>query len=59
MRSTEVPCAEQIPFRIVPECGKVAEDHVKAFGAEVGAIFDEDVGRLDFADDPGELDPEA
>jgi len=51
-------CREHTPLRIEPEAGKSLEDGDKSASTKVRGIFDEDVRRLNFLDDPLELEPE-
>jgi hypothetical protein len=58
VRGADGGSGENIPLRIVPERGKVAEDPIGAGAEQSGDVLDEHRARADFADDPRVLAPE-
>jgi hypothetical protein len=56
---TEGGSGVTIPFRIVPERGKVREDDSESARAKGGDVFDDDPRRPDFVDDSPKLFPKA
>jgi hypothetical protein len=52
-------CSDNSPPRIVPQRGKVTQHSVESSGNKDGAVFNECVLGLYFANDAGELTPQA
>jgi hypothetical protein len=58
VRGTDRGSRYNFPLRVIPEAGKVAENFVKAFGAEAANVLTHDVGGSKVANKTGELGPE-
>jgi hypothetical protein len=58
MRGTNRRSRYNLPFRIVPQPGKVGQDLREAAGAESSHIFHEDVAGSNLANDTGRVGPE-
>jgi hypothetical protein len=59
MRSSGFVCAQHSPSSIVPHCGQIPEDGIKALPRKSWAIFHENVAWSYFANDACKLPPEA
>lgn len=58
MCGTQGARAEYVPFRIVPERGKVTEGAVEPKGEVSGDVLDDDIAWLYLSNDAGELGPQ-
>jgi hypothetical protein len=54
-----VRSTETIPFRVIPELGKILEDSDKSASTKTRGILDENEARHDLADDTSELSPKS
>jgi hypothetical protein len=50
---------DNTPPRIVPQAPKVFQNNLQSLVSEIRGVFDEDVPRLNFSDDPGEVIPKS
>ncbi len=58
MRRAQVGCPEQIPFRIEPERGKVAEDVIQTVPNKSGDVLKKHSSWSHVVDDSGDVRPE-
>ena len=59
VRRSNIVRSQHTPPRIIPQRGKVTEDHGKSSGNKERAVFHEDVARSYLTDDSRHLAPEA
>jgi hypothetical protein len=59
VRGTHVGCANTIPFRIIPDFGKVVEHLLESAIDKSGDIFDDGEFRTQLVDDSSVFEPES
>ena len=59
VRGTKGGCGKHFPFRIIPDLGQILQDNLNSSGEQPPHVFDDNVFRTYFADEPCVFEPQS